>query len=168
MSLSRKFQINFDRKSEFPSNDAPGFGASKSDKECQVIAGNTFDLSINSWRIDNRVRFFILSTSDESVENGKVLLSGFDFVDLIAGEEKFTKTKSGLDPVISENYRLFTKQLTNQLTDFLNRGKSLFVSGAYVGTELEFDKTTSDFSSGILKVKLGAEYASTNREKVPE
>lgn len=155
-------QINFDRKSEFKSNDAPGFGASKSDKECQVIAGNTFDYPLIHGESIIESGFSFSSTSDESVENGKVLLSGFDFVDLIAGEEKFTKTKSGLDPVISENYRLFTKQLTNQLTDFLNRGKSLFVSGAYVGTELEFDKTTSDFGSGILKVKLGAEYASTN------
>ncbi len=157
-------QVNFDRKSEFKSNDAPGFGASKSDRECQVIAGNSFDYpSIHGESILD-AGFSFSSTSDESVESGKVALSTFDLVDLIAGEEKYTKIKLGLDPVITVNYQLFTKQLINQLTNYLNSGKSLFISGAYVGTELEFDKTTSDFGSNVLKVKLGTEYAATNGE----
>jgi hypothetical protein len=157
-------QVNFDRKSEFKSNDAPGFGASKSDKECLVIAGNSFDYPTIHGESILEAGFSFSSTSDESVENGKIPLSGFDFVDLIAGEEKYTKSKLGLDPVITENYQLFTKQLTQRLTDFLKSGKSLFISGAYVGTELELDKAASDFGTTILKVKLGTEYASTNGE----
>ncbi|MBK7865767.1 MAG: hypothetical protein IPJ75_01515 [Ignavibacteriales bacterium] len=157
-------QVNFDRKSEFKSNDAPGFGASKSDKECLVIAGNSFDYPAIHGESILDAGFSFSSSSDESVENGKILLSGFDLVDLIAGEEKYTKSKLGLDPVITENYQLFTKQLTSRLRDFLQSGKSLFISGAYVGTELELESTTSEFGSSILKVKLGTEYASTNGE----
>lgn len=155
-------QINFDRKSEFKSNDAPGFGASRSDKECLVIAGNSFDYPAIHGESILEAGFSFSSSSDESVENGKIPLNGFDLVDLIAGEEKYTKSKLGLAPVISENYQLFTPQLTNRLRDFLNSGKSLFISGAYIGTELEME--TSEFGSKVLQVKLGAEFASTTGE----
>lgn len=155
-------QINFDRKSEFKSNDAPGFGASKSDKECLVIAGNSFDYPSIHGEAMLEAGFSFSSTSDEAVEDGKIPLNGFDLVDLIAGEEKYTKSKLGLDPVIAENYQLFTPQLKKQLGEFLNSGKSLFISGAYVGSELETE--TTEFGSKVLKVKLGTEFASTNGE----
>ncbi len=155
-------QINFDRKSEFKSNDAPGFGASKSDKECLVIAGNSFDYPSIHGEAMLEAGFSFSSTSDEAVEDGKIPLNGFDLVDLIAGEERYTKSKLGLDPVIAENYQLFTPQLKKQLGEFLNSGKSLFISGAYVGSELETE--TTEFGSKVLKVKLGTEFASTNGE----
>lgn len=155
-------QINFDRKSEFKSNDAPGFGASKSDKECLVIAGNSFDYPSIHGEAMLEAGFSFSSTSDEAVEDVKIPLNGFDLVDLIAGEERYTKSKLGLDPVIAENYQLFTPQLKKQLGEFLNSGKSLFISGAYVGSELETE--TTEFGSKVLKVKLGTEFASTNGE----
>ena len=149
-------------KSEFKSNDAPGFGASKSDKECLVIAGNSFDYPSIHGEAMLEAGFSFSSTSDEAVEDGKIPLNGFDLVDLIAGEERYTKSKLGLDPVIAENYQLFTPQLKKQLGEFLNSGKSLFISGAYVGSELETE--TTEFGSKVLKVKLGTEFASTNGE----
>lgn len=155
-------QVDFDRASDFKSNDAPGLGASKSNIECKVIAGNTFDYpAIHGESILN-AGFSFSSSSDESVETGRVDLQGFDLVDIIAGEEKRSEISVGLEPVKSENFRLFTPNMMNLLTTYLAGGKSLFISGSYTGSELETDSMTAKFGSGVLKSKLGTHFASTS------
>jgi len=155
-------QVDFNRTSDFKSNDAPGFGASKSNLECKIIAGNTFDYTSVHGEAILSAGYSFSSSSDESVESGEVSISSYNFLDIVAGEEKTSEISVGLDPVKSVNYKLFTPALTKLLTTYLSKGNALFISGSYIGSELEADSSTLKFGSGILKTKLGTHYASTS------
>ena len=154
-------QVDFNRSSEFISNDAPGFGASRSNLEGSVIAGNTFDYVALHGEALLGSGLSFSSTSDELFEDPNFNADQYKMIDVIGGEEKLSVIKLGIQPVITEDYRLFTPGMMKKLESFLSGGKALFISGAYVGTELEIDSITSKFGTNVLKVKLGTKFATT-------
>ena len=89
-------QYDFSRRSPWTDDDNPGWGASYSDKEGKIIAGNTFDYPyIHGKSIMAAGRSFI-SVSDEIFTD-----EGFDFApycaaDLIFGEEKTTLSAASI------------------------------------------------------------------------
>jgi len=160
-------QYNFDPASEFITNEAPGHGASRADFETKVIAGNSFDYPyIHGLSLKNNGISFS-SSSDEAVWSGAVNISGYKFVDLILGEEKETRwPKKAMDSLYGLQYRAFPAELKNVITQYCSSGGNLFVSGAYVGSDLvrygKADSLDVQFAKRVLKFNWLSDHASTS------
>ncbi len=156
-------QYDFSRASEFVSNDMPGFGASASDFDGKIIAGNTFNFPAVHGRAIANAGFSFGSVADETVMNSLIDLNEFDILDVIYGEEKTTYPPSA-SRIAETRFSLFPEKLRNKLTDFLNAGKSLFVSGAYIASDpyqqKSIDGRSDDFITGMLHFGYSGSYAS--------
>ncbi|MEA1986926.1 MAG: fibronectin type III domain-containing protein [Candidatus Marinimicrobia bacterium] len=141
-------QYDFDPKSPWLDDDSPGFGASCSDYEDKVIVGNTFDFPIIHGESLREINYSFVSASDESVRNGSVDLKKYKYVDLIYGEEKSSKNPNEKGKI---QFSIFQKKMQKQIYYFLKNGGNIFISGAYVGSDL--DSTQSIFANKILKYK---------------
>lgn len=158
-------QYDFDPDSPWLDDDAPGHGASHSTYETNVIAGNTFNYPFihGTSLLNNKVNF--ISCSDESVESGEVKLKEYAFVDWILGEEKSTVSpKYETDT----SFRTFPKRTQRVLTNFLQKGGKLFISGAYIGTDLAEGKPENhpdvQFGQEVLKIKWRTNLATKKGE----
>jgi hypothetical protein len=153
-------QVNFDPKSLFLSNDAPGFGESLSDYETLVVAGNSFDFSQVHGKALFACGYSFLSCSDEAVMDSLVMLPDYDRVDFIFGEEK--KTFGPGERADSADYTVFPAALQKQVRQYCLQGGRLFISGAYVATDLISGKTEDDsdvcFAREILKIDWDSNY----------
>jgi len=158
------YQHNFDSGSNWTTDDMPGHGASYADYENKIIAGNTFDFSkVHGESLVNAGYSFV-SCSDESVWNGDVDLNDFALVDIIMGEEKETPwPKSYTDSLYGKQFKTFPNQFKNKVKNYLENGGNIFLSGAYIGTDLFYrkNKTDSDveFGKSVLKFKLDSDHA---------
>jgi hypothetical protein len=145
-------QFNFTPNSKWSDDDSPGFGSSFADKETQIIPGNTFDFPfIHGSALKNLGKSFV-AVSDEAVEEAVIRLNDYKYINLILGEEKKTKRpKNELD----FDYSVFTPAMQEKLTSFCQSGGNLFISGAYVGTDVfktePVDSVDIRFARNILK-----------------
>ncbi|MEO8231553.1 MAG: xanthan lyase [Ignavibacteriota bacterium] len=151
-------QFNFNPDSKWETDDNPGHGASHSDYESKIIAGNTFDYSYVHGKAIKENGFSFCSVSDESVINGDVDLAKYKLVDFIFGEEKKTSLPKYKDKI---DFEVFPIALRDKITNYLNGGGKIFVSGAYLGSDLYSDSDSSGirFANNILKFKLKTDHA---------
>jgi len=145
-------QFDFTSRSKWTDDDSPGFGSSYADRESDIIPGNTFDFPfIHGKAIQNIGRSFV-SVSDEAIEDADIDITDYRFVDLILGEEKKTKRPKKEDKI---EFQAFPESLQKQLSSFCKSGGNLFISGAYVGTDVfknsPIDSTDIKFARGTLK-----------------
>ncbi|NQV29738.1 MAG: xanthan lyase [Candidatus Marinimicrobia bacterium] len=141
-------QYDFLAKSPWLDDDAPGHGSSHGDYETTIISGNTFDFPYLHGQSIRAAGYSFVSVSDEAVMEGYVDITDYKILDLILGEEKEV---SGPKSSSRREFRAFPKDLQNELTRYCQLGGNLFVSGAYVGSDL-FDN-----SSDSLDIKFGQE-----------
>lgn len=166
-----KYDLNFTGSqhdlflsSQYRSNDAPGHGASFADYETKVIPGNQFDYPfIHGEALLANGRSFV-STSDEAVMDSLLDLTKYGFLDLILGEEKETPwPKSYSDSLLGTQFKAFPQALKNQIESYCQNGGSLFISGAYVATDLFANKPDEhpdiQFGKEVLKLKWAADHA---------
>jgi hypothetical protein len=144
-------QYEFRRALPWRDDDSGGFGASRSNHETQVIAGNTFDYpSIHGSSIV-KAGYSFVSCSVKAVEDGAVNLNDFKVVDLILGKQKGIQIGRGAVP---NRYKAFTPGLIQALKSFTAQGGNVFVSGAYVATDIwDTDKPSDaekDFAQNVL------------------
>lgn len=115
-------------------DDASGFGDSYSNYETQVIAGNTFDYPALHGTAILKAGYSFVSCSDEAVEDGQITLDDYKYTDLILGKECQTKIgRGGVKPL---EFKTFSKPMQECITAYCNQGGNIFISGAYVGTDL--------------------------------
>lgn len=130
-------QFDFAKTSPFRSNDGPGHGASYADNEGNPIAGNSFDFPFLHGVSLRDCGLSFGSASSEAVIDSMVRLTDFTFVDLILGKEKETHwPKPFGDSLHSVQFRTFPPRLQQAIRAYTEQGGNLFVSGAYVGTDL--------------------------------
>ncbi|VBB47571.1 conserved exported hypothetical protein [uncultured Paludibacter sp.] len=147
----------FRRKIPWMDDDASGFGDSYGNYETQVIAGNTFDYPKVHGDAVLKAGYSFVSCSDEAIENKTVNLNDYKTVDLILGKE--CQTKMGRGGVKPLEFKTFSSAMQTAITDFCNRGGNIFVSGAYVGTDLWDNRLTKPleedkkFATEVLKYK---------------
>ncbi|MFZ2323871.1 MAG: hypothetical protein WAV89_09255 [Ignavibacteriaceae bacterium] len=151
-------QFNFDPNSKWDTDDNPGHGASHSDYETKVVAGNNFDYSYVHGKAFKENGNSFCSVSDESVINGNIDLTKYKIIDFIFGEEKKTtspKYKNQID------FEIFPKTLRDKIAGYLHNGGKIFLSGAYLGTDLYSDLDSSGivFANEVLKFKLKTGHA---------
>jgi hypothetical protein len=141
-------QYEFDLNKPWKDDDDAGFGSSYGDFEAKILAGNTFDYPYLHGISIAKAGFSFCSASVKAVENSNLDLKKFNITNLILGKQK--TTFFGKTP---PEFRTFSDTLQKKLIDYLENGKSLFVSGAFVGTDLwNFsDEIGQNFAKKYLK-----------------
>jgi len=157
-------QINFDNTAPFRTNDAPGHGASYADFETRVIPGNTFDFTYLHGLSIKQAGYSFVSCSKDAVMDGLVNLRNYPVVDLILGEEKTSRWQNVLlDTLKGPAFKTFPVRFQKEIKSFTRHGGNLFVSGAYVGTDLVRGKDPKDpdvkFAENILHFVWVTNYA---------
>ena len=135
-------QYEFRREIPWLDDDNPGFGASRANYETQVIAGNTFDYPYIHGQSIVNAGYSFLSSSDEAITEQLVPLNDYRIADLILGKEKQVNIGRG---AAKATCKTFPEALQKVIADYCNEGRKLFVSGAYVATDL-WDNGTSNES----------------------
>ena len=115
-------------------------GHSGRELEGMEIAGNTFDYPfIHGKAIQAAGKYSFVSCSDEAVENGIVTLEDYPIVDYILGLEKE-------DPIAKAYYKTFSSPMQRLITSYCQSGGHLFVSGAYVGSDMSGTQGNREFT----------------------
>ena len=145
-------QYDFDRKSSWLDDDAPGWGASYGDMEGKVIPGNTFDYPYLHGKAIMNAGYSFYSVSGQYFNSEEMNTSSFGIVDLIFGEEKSTRFFRDTSRI---DFKIYTPELMKKLGELTSNGTNVLISGAYIGTE-SFpvkDSTIYKFVSGTLHFK---------------
>ena len=125
-------QFEFRRDIPWMDDDAAGFGASRSNYEDKVVAGNTFDYVYTHGKAIAEAGHSFISSSvgayQASSTEGQPRI-----VDLILGKQKEIKHGRG---VYGTYFKTFPTALQNKIAAAAKAGTSIFVSGSYVATDL--------------------------------
>lgn len=145
-------QKEFNRSLPWLDDDSGGFGDSHGNEETTVIAGNTFDYIALHGDAILKAGYSFESCSREHFNT---LASDISFVDLILGKQRQTKLDSG--KIYPLCFKTFTPEVQQLLTAYAQQGTSIFVSGAYVASDLWDNKLAKPqeadlaFAKNILK-----------------
>ncbi|MDP4195501.1 MAG: xanthan lyase, partial [Bacteroidota bacterium] len=109
--------------------------------------------------------FSFSSCSDEAVCDKMVDMNNYKFVDLILGEEKETHfQKAIMDSLKGTQFKAFPAELQSAISSFCQSGGNLFISGAYVASDLFKGKAKDNpdvkFGKEVLKINLATDHAS--------
>lgn len=146
--------FEFRREIPWMDDDAAGFGASRGNYEDRVVAGNTFDFVYVHGKAIKDAGYGFVSTSVAAFMENPVAGEPM-IVDLILGKQKEIARGRG---VHGTYYKTFPEKLQNKIQQLTAAGGSIFVSGAYVATDL-WDNPFSDeataerdqkFATGVL------------------
>lgn len=148
-------QTEFRRKIPWMDDDAAGFGASRANYETQVLAGNSFDYPAVHGQAIAQSGYSFVSCSSKAVMDGQVKLTDYKYVDLILGKQRLTKCgRGGVHPL---EFKTFPAMLQSAIRDFCSNKGNLFVSGAFVASDLwdndAPDQADKDFATNVLKYK---------------
>jgi len=146
-------QYDFLASSPWLDDDAPGHGSSFGDYETKIIAGNTFDFPYLHGKSIKSAGYSFVSTSDEAIMDGNLQINGYNIIDLILGEEKEIP---GPKTTSKREFKAFPKSFQKALSAYRENGGNLFISGAYVGSDL-FDN-----HSDSLDIQFGQEVLGYN------
>lgn len=133
-------QFEFRRNIPWMDDDAAGFGASRSNYETDIIAGNTFDYTgIHGDAIRSAGHSFY-STSVEAYMTSDTS-NDPSLVDLILGKQKEIKQGRG---TYGTRFKAFPSELQDKIRKATNCGTSFFVSGAFVATDIWDNPNSSE------------------------
>lgn len=142
--------FEFRRSIPWMDDDAAGFGASRANYEDKVIAGNTFDyVIVHGQAIAAAGHSFVSSSLDAFCKDETTPA----IIDLILGKQKETARGRG---VYGTNYKAFPSDLQNKLKISADAGADIFVSGAYVATDI-WDNPFSDAATAEADKKFARE-----------
>ena len=157
-------QHDFNPGSKWKTDDIPGYGASYANYETDVIAGNTFDFPFVHGKSILKAGYSFVSCSDEAVMDSLIDMRNYFMVDLILGEEKTTHwQKPYADSLWGVQFKTFPAKLEKRINEFLNSNGNIFISGAYVASDLFLNNDNNlndmNFAKFFLKYKLDADHA---------
>ncbi len=154
-------QNDFNPASPFRMNDASGHGNSYADYETTIIAGNKFDYPFVHGEAIRANGFSFVSVSDEVFADSSFEAGKYKIVDLILGEERTMPWLS--DSLRANRFKAFPEELQKKIHAFTAAGGNLFVSGAYVGTDLFTGKSKTDpdvrFGRDVLHIQWVTNHA---------
>ncbi|MEG2218802.1 MAG: xanthan lyase [Muribaculaceae bacterium] len=158
-------QFEYRRTIPWMDDDAAGFGASRANYETKVIAGNTFDYPYIHGEAIKKAGFSFISTGIDAITNGDIDMSSFKTADLILGKQKETMNGRG---AYANQFKAFPQKLQQQIAKFCNNGGSIFVSGAFVATDIwdkkNVNKEDIKFAEDVLGYKWRVGQASVTGE----
>jgi hypothetical protein len=146
-------QKEYRRRIPWMDDDSSGFGDSYANYEDKVIAGNTFDYPAVHGAAILKAGYSFVSCSAKSL----TAAPEYAYVDLILGKQFQTKMgRGGVKPL---EYKTFPEALQRVLTDYCHKGGNLFITGAYVASDLWDNPLVASqpadrkFATDILKYK---------------
>lgn len=158
-------QYEFRRSVPWMDDDAAGFGACHADYETQVIAGNSFDYPALHGASIVAAGYSFVSTSNEAVMDGMSDLKAYPLVDLILGKQREVRIGRG---VFAPQFKTFPKCLQEKIADYCSKGGNIFVSGAFVATDLWENPNATDedrtFAKEVLKYSWRTDRAAVRGE----
>jgi hypothetical protein len=160
-------QYDFDRKSPWKDDDASGFGSSHADQETGVVQGNSFDYPFVHGQSFRNNGFGFISMSDEAFGQKNWDKNSFSVLDIIFGEEKTTSHFYGFK---KRDFSLFTPEMRSAITEYVSGDQAkLFVTGAYVGTDLDLcgDTLARKFAADVLHYRSMTNHASKSGRIFP-
>ena len=154
-------QYDFYRRSPWTDDDNPGWGASYSDNEGRIIAGNTFDYPYLHGRSIMAAGRSFISVSDEVFTGESFDFTPYSAADLIFGEEKTTFSVSDS---ARKDFQIYTPEFIRSLEKMKAAGLPLFMSGSYIGSDMQItgDTTLQANVKTILHFKHRSDHAVRN------
>ena len=136
-------------------DDAAGFGASRSNYEDKVIAGNTRDYVLTHGEAVRAAGYSFISSSVAAYMANADVAGEPAIVDLILGKQKEVAKGRGAYGTV---YKTFPSALQNKIAAHTAAGGDIFVSGAFVATDLwdnphsskEVAEADQKFATGVL------------------
>lgn len=165
----------FRRQIPWMDDDASGFGDSYGTHETMVVAGNTFDypavhgeaiLKAGYSFVSTSLTSLPLSSKEKESEKAAISWDDYQYVDLILGKQCQTKMGSGKNTPLK--YKTFSAELQEAIRTYCRRGGNLFVSGAYVASDLwdnplaKANEEDKKFAMEVLKYKWRVGRAARN------
>jgi len=156
----------FRRPLEWESDDAPGFGATYTDKAGEIVAGNTFDYPALHGRSILALGFPFCSMSAESFCADTTLVARYKVLDLICGAQLTTKSGRGIFP---DRFQVFPEDMQTALRIWASHGGNIIASGSNIATDawssvydLQTDTTGRAKLQSFVTEVLGYKYAGSH------
>ena len=157
-------QFEFDRSKPWVTDENQGFGASYSNFETKLIAGNSFDYPYLHGKAIKAAGYSFVSSSVKAVSNNVADLKKYKIVDLILGKQKQTYIGNGKK---SPEFKTFPLALQRALHSYCSAGGNLMLSGAYIASGFyKANYISTDeriFMENILKYKFNPAKAAMNQ-----
>lgn len=157
----------FNRQSEYISNDNPGFGASFSNHAGYEVAGNSFDYPAIHGKAMMKNGKAFRSCSSEAFTDAN-MREGSKYADIICGKQVTTALGNG-----KQKYSIFPECFQEALTSFTEQGGNILISGAYLGTDiwssiypLEKDKEIQSRSMTFARKVLGIKWMGGHASRI--
>lgn len=136
-------------------NDSKALGACRTDRETDVICGNTFDYPFIHGQSLCKAGYSFASASRKALEAETVALSDYKTVDLILGKQCSFLAGRGLR---GYEFKTIPEQMQRQLRRFVANGGALFVSGCHLAKDL-FDAPNAtdadrEFAEQVLHIRF--------------
>ncbi len=156
-------QYDFDRKSEWLDDDSPGWGACYNNMDGKIIPGNSFDFPYIHGKAMLANGYSFVSVSDEVFVGKQFNASAYPIIDVILGEEKSIPNFKNPKEF---SFKIYTPNFMDKLKEVTAQGNSVFLSGAYVGTDLlnSTDSIAVKFANDVLHFSWRTNHASKEGE----
>jgi len=145
-------QYSFDKHDPYVDDAHPGFGASWNDYDSHIACGNTFDYPLIHGAALCRAGYGFSSCSRTALEG--VDMRSFSLVDVISGKQRTAGKYRGA----------LSCDMTDRLSEYLDDGGNLLISGAYVLSDVSFhrDEQSLWFAEHYLKCRALPQGCSIN------
>ncbi len=141
-----------------------GLGLSGCELEGMLVAGNTLNYPYIHGKALVANEYSYVSCSSEAVINDYVQLGKYDAVDLILGCEKQGGKGSALG--YNRAYKTFPAELQNKITSYCEAGGRIFVSGAYIASDMARNDSDRAFIRNTLKFDYGGYVADMSENSI--
>ncbi len=139
-------QINFNRRSRGKVGEN-ALGYCGSELEGKIIAGNSFNYPfVHGKAIQSCKNCSFVSCNVKALQNNIASMRDYFMVDVLLGLQKDDRNSS----IVS--YKSFPETLRNQLEAYNQGGGKIFVSGAYIASDMK-NSRDSEFTSRVLHYK---------------
>lgn len=142
-------QHDFTIKNKWVNDDECGWGSCFCDQQASFMMGNTFDYPSLHGRVLAEKGYSYISSNAYALDT----ITGCDAVDLIMGKQKTYVL--GKDT----SFQCFTPELQKLLTDYLQSGGNLLMSGAHIASDMQSD-TNKVFIKEYLHYTYRCDHAS--------
>lgn len=141
-----------------------GLGMSGNDFEGLLMAGNTFDYAYMHGKALTTNGYSYVSCSSEAVIEGEAALAGYDAVDIILGVEK--QGGDGSKLCYNRPYKTFPEALQQRIEEYCLSGGRLFVSGAYIASDMYKNDKDREFIRNLLKFDYGGSVFNVSENRI--
>ena len=122
-------QYDFTIKNKWVNDDECGWGSCFCDQQASFMMGNTFDYPSLHGRVLAEKGYSYISSNAYALDT----ITGCDAVDLIMGKQKTYVLGN------DTSFQCFTPELQKVLTDYLQAGGNLLMSGAHIASDMQSD-----------------------------